>query len=122
MFLGGLKPSTRERISESETRDVHAAIRAGRLITRSQGQSTSYSRPAFSPGGYSRPPTPYRDTGQQPSNPSQSQDSSAGSSTPSTARNIRHLTAEQAREYREKGSVISAASRMGPCINVRLNS
>lgn len=126
MFLGGLQPSIRDRISESELSTVFSAIRAARRIDRSPRQPGQFQRSPFTSGQFSRSSAPYRvgvqsgRSGPAPnlpvlpvskSGPSQSTQDSAGFRF---NRNARHLTAEEAREFFGKGKCYRCSQPYGP--------
>ncbi|KAL6555595.1 hypothetical protein OROHE_007267 [Orobanche hederae] len=122
MFLGGLNPSVRDQISDAETGDVHSAIRAARRVSRSSDYSQPFSKPAFQ-HSYGRSPTSLKGgvsagvvptLGTNGSALQSSQQSSAASSRPQPHRKTRHLSAEEAREYREKGKCFRCSQPYGP--------
>lgn len=112
IFLGGLQPTIRERVPDSEMTDVFAAIKAARRIARSTKPSIGQQRAPYSAESFTRPTSTYRsshstnveDSGQQPtSKGGNSQFSNTGSSRSKGNRKSWHLTPEQVEEYRAKG-------------------
>ncbi|KAL6569931.1 hypothetical protein OROMI_014445 [Orobanche minor] len=120
MFLGGLKPSVRDLISDAETGNVHIAIRAARRITCSSDYPSRFTKSAFQQGTFKHSLPATRSEvhgGVTPSSGSQGSTPPAyspGSSSPQQQRKTRHLSVEEAHEYRVKGKCFRCSQPFCP--------
>lgn len=126
MFLGGLQPSIRDSIPDLELSDVFAAIRSARRVARVTRPPTTNNKlisgfqlrstaTSVSSGGHVDSSTNKSDGSLSAVSPEKSAShSSYGFPGPPPHRNVRHLTSEEAREYRAKGKYYRCGERYGP--------